>query len=264
MNGIAAAKIDCSPVTNKSNDLPRIAAIGTNPAGTGAHAIAAALAAVGKQDHTDRCQSPTLQWPQCLDAAFAKWRDRIWHHEYPRSPHGNDRNRQLQKAFSNASRGLGRCVSVSPAESWCVISPRSSSPAISRANGWPGIWRSCDQSDLGKTPCLEVSGLKPAMSYRCAYPISTMVCERYPRGKVDASFTGIGIGSIEEVNAMEPIRFLSLADYRRRNKILLARYGASIVKQTPGHGHQGRHLRHRISASPGRLHQGEREDRLHS
>ena len=37
LRGSAEAKIDCSPVTNKSNDLPRVAAIGTNPAGTGAH-----------------------------------------------------------------------------------------------------------------------------------------------------------------------------------------------------------------------------------
>ena len=44
---IAAAKVDCGPVTNKSNELPRVAAIGTNPAGTGAHAIAASLAAMG-------------------------------------------------------------------------------------------------------------------------------------------------------------------------------------------------------------------------
>ena len=34
---VAEAKLDCGPVTNKSNDLPRTVAIGTNPAGTGAH-----------------------------------------------------------------------------------------------------------------------------------------------------------------------------------------------------------------------------------
>jgi TRAP-type uncharacterized transport system substrate-binding protein len=49
LNGIADAKIDCGPVTNKSSDLPRVAAIATNPAGTGAHAIAASLAAIGSK-----------------------------------------------------------------------------------------------------------------------------------------------------------------------------------------------------------------------
>ena len=46
---VMGAKIDCSPVTNTSSDLPRTAAIGTNPAGTGAHAIGASLAAVGSK-----------------------------------------------------------------------------------------------------------------------------------------------------------------------------------------------------------------------
>jgi len=46
---LLGAKIDCGPVTNSAADLPRIAAIATNPAGTGAHAIAASLAAVGSK-----------------------------------------------------------------------------------------------------------------------------------------------------------------------------------------------------------------------
>ena len=47
--GSAEAKLDCGPVTNKSNDLPRTVAIGTNPAGTGAHALASGLAAVASK-----------------------------------------------------------------------------------------------------------------------------------------------------------------------------------------------------------------------
>jgi TRAP-type uncharacterized transport system substrate-binding protein len=49
MGEAAGAKLDCGPVTNKSNDLPRTAAIGTNPAGTGAHALASGLAAVASK-----------------------------------------------------------------------------------------------------------------------------------------------------------------------------------------------------------------------
>ena len=46
---VADAKLDCGPSANKSDALPRTAAIGTNPAGTGAHAIASALAAVASK-----------------------------------------------------------------------------------------------------------------------------------------------------------------------------------------------------------------------
>jgi len=45
----AAAKLDCSPVTEKSDNLPRTIAIGTNPAGTGAHALGSGLAAVASK-----------------------------------------------------------------------------------------------------------------------------------------------------------------------------------------------------------------------
>ncbi|MGH7928235.1 MAG: hypothetical protein ACREQV_10615, partial [Candidatus Binatia bacterium] len=44
---VMGAKIDCGPVTNTRSELPRTAAIGTNPAGTGAHSLGSGLAAVG-------------------------------------------------------------------------------------------------------------------------------------------------------------------------------------------------------------------------
>ena len=49
LGGVASAKIDCGPVTNKSNDLPRTIAIGSNLPGTGAHALASGLAAVASK-----------------------------------------------------------------------------------------------------------------------------------------------------------------------------------------------------------------------
>jgi TRAP-type uncharacterized transport system substrate-binding protein len=45
----ADAKLDCGPAVNKSIQLPRTIAIGTNPAGTGAHAIASGLAAIASK-----------------------------------------------------------------------------------------------------------------------------------------------------------------------------------------------------------------------
>ena len=50
-----------------------------------------------------------------------------------------------------------------------------------------------------------------------------------PEGKVDAAFTAVGIGVVEEANAMEPVRFLSMPNTPAANKIL-GRYGASVVK----------------------------------
>ena len=48
LRGVAEAKLDCSPAAS-GNELPRTAAIATNPAGTGAHALAAGLASVGSK-----------------------------------------------------------------------------------------------------------------------------------------------------------------------------------------------------------------------
>ena len=63
----AAAKLDCGPVTNKSDNLPRTIAIGTNPAGTGAHALGIGTGGGGEQDDSGIGQGSTLQWPQRLD-----------------------------------------------------------------------------------------------------------------------------------------------------------------------------------------------------
>jgi len=57
-------------------------------------------------------------------------------------------------------------------------------------------------------------------------------------GKVDASISALGIGLVEEVNAMEPIRFLNLPDNEASNKIL-APYGASVVKAATSTGVRG-------------------------
>ena len=45
----AFAKLDCGPVANNSNDLPRTVAIASNLPGTGAHAMASGLAAVASK-----------------------------------------------------------------------------------------------------------------------------------------------------------------------------------------------------------------------
>jgi hypothetical protein len=59
-----------------------------------------------------------------------------------------------------------------------------------------------------------------------------------PEGKVDASFTAVGIGVVEEANAMEPIRFLSMPNTAAANKIM-DRYGAAVVKSDAAAGIRG-------------------------
>jgi TRAP-type uncharacterized transport system substrate-binding protein len=59
-----------------------------------------------------------------------------------------------------------------------------------------------------------------------------------PEGKVDAAFTAVGIGVVEEANAMEPVRFLSMPSTAAANKIL-SRYGASVVKSEAAAGIKG-------------------------
>src|SRR5437016_12125556 len=70
--GVAEAKLDCGPVTNKSNDLPRTAAIGTNPAGTGAHALASGLAAVASKTTPISAKAPMLGC-RCWKAGRLRW-----------------------------------------------------------------------------------------------------------------------------------------------------------------------------------------------
>jgi TRAP-type uncharacterized transport system substrate-binding protein len=59
-----------------------------------------------------------------------------------------------------------------------------------------------------------------------------------PEGKIDAAFTAVGIGVVEEANAMESIRIVSMPNTDAANKIL-GRYGASVVKSDPATGIKG-------------------------
>ena len=85
---------------------------------------------------------------------------------------------------------------------------------------------------------MEASGLKPADVQQVRVSNLNDGVRAVPEGKVDASFTAVGIGIVEEANAMEPVRFLSMANTPAANKIL-ARYGASVVKSEAATGVKG-------------------------
>ena len=57
---------------------------------------------------------------------------------------------------------------------------------------------------------LEASGVKPADVVQVRVSNLNDGVRGVGEGKVDASITGIGIALVEEVNAMEPVRYLSL------------------------------------------------------
>ena len=82
---------------------------------------------------------------------------------------------------------------------------------------------------------MEAGGLKPADVQQVRVSNLNDGVRAVPEGKVDAAFTAIGIGVVEEANAMEPVRFMSMPNTHAGNKIL-ARYGASVVKSELGDG----------------------------
>jgi TRAP-type uncharacterized transport system substrate-binding protein len=57
-------------------------------------------------------------------------------------------------------------------------------------------------------------------------------------GKIDVAETGIGIGLIEEVNAADPVRFLSLPN-TDKTKAILAKSGVSLVRSEQVTGIKG-------------------------
>jgi TRAP transporter TAXI family solute receptor len=85
---------------------------------------------------------------------------------------------------------------------------------------------------------MEIGGVKPSDVTQVRVSNLNDAIRGLPEGKVDATISAIGIGIVEEVNAMEPIRFLSVPNTEAANKVL-GPYGASVVKSTPSTGVKG-------------------------
>lgn len=236
-HGAAAAKVDCGPVTNASNELPRTVAIASNLAGTGAHALASGLAAVASR------ATPVAAKVQPYNGPNA------W---MPLMENGEVEFGIINILDSHmAATGTGnykkpypilRIVSggVFPFTGSIMVRDRSDIRRPADLKGKRMAW------DFGghaitqtwQNAAMEVSGLKPADVVQVRFSNLNDAIRGVAEGKVDASFAAIGIGINEEANAMEPIRFLSLPAGEASNKIL-ARYGGSIVRQEPGTGIRG-------------------------
>jgi|SRR5687768_3176575 uncharacterized protein len=234
---IAEAKLDCGPSTNKSDALPRTAAIGTNPAGTGAHAIASALAAVASK------ATPIAAKVQPYNGPNA-WMPLL-------------ENGELEMGIINildshmAATGTGnyksaypsvRVISggVFPFTAGLIVRDKSEIKQIGDLKGKRVAWDYGGHAinQTWQDAVMESAGLKPSDVVQVRVSNLNDGIRNVPEGKVDASFTAVGIGVIEEANAMEPIRFLSMPNTEAASKIL-ARYGASVVKSGPGTGIKG-------------------------
>jgi TRAP transporter TAXI family solute receptor len=234
---LATAKLDCGPATNKSDAIPRTAAIGTNPAGTGAHAIASALAAVASKAtpiavKVQPYNGPNAWMPLLESAEIEMGIINILDSHMAATGTGN-----YKSAYSSV-----RVISggVFPFTAGLIVRDKSEIKQISDLKGKRVAWDYGGHAinQTWQNAVMEAGGLKPADVVQVRVSNLNDGVRNVPEGKVDAAFTAVGIGVVEEANAMEPIRFLSMPNTEAANKIL-ARYGASVVKSDPAAGIKG-------------------------
>jgi hypothetical protein len=233
----AAAKLDCGPATNKSEDLPRSMAIGTNPAGTGAHAMGAALAAVtskatGITGKVQPYNGPNA-WISLLDSGELEF-GVINILDAKMAATGTGNYKKPYRSIRVAAGG------VFPFTAGLVVRDKSDIKQVSDLKGKRMAW------DFGghainqtwQSAMMEMGSVKAGDVTQVRFSNLNDGVRGVAEGKVDASISALGIGLVEEVNAMEPVRFINLPNTEAANKIL-APYGASVVKSTPTTGVKG-------------------------
>jgi TRAP transporter TAXI family solute receptor len=234
---VVQAKLDCRPATNKSEALPRTAAIGTNPAGTGAHAIASALAAVASKGtpiatKVQPYNGPNAWMPLLESGEIEMGIINILDSHMAATGSGN-----YKSAYPSV-----RVISggVFPFTAGLIVRDKSDIKQISDLKGKRLAWDYGGHAinQTWQNAVMEAGGLKSSDVVQVRVSNLNDGIRNVPERKVDASFTAVGIGVVEEANAMEPIRFLSVPNTDGANKIL-GRYGASVVKSAPATGIKG-------------------------
>lgn len=232
-----AAKVDCSPVANTSNDLPRTVAIGTNPAGTGAYAIGATLAAVGSKATPISAKVQPYNGPNA-------WMSLL-------------QNGELEFGVMNildshmAMTGTGEYTKPNPAVrvvsggvfpfmAGMFVRDKSDIKEFKDLKGKRVAWDYGGHAinQAWQNAMLEIAGIKPAEVTQARVSSLTDSSRGVAEGRIDATITGLGIALNEEANAKEPIRFLSVPNTDAAKKHL-ARLGASPVKAPPMTGIKG-------------------------
>ena len=235
--GSAEAKLDCGPVTNKSNDLPRTAAIGTNPAGTGAHALGSGLAAVASKATSISVKVQPYNGPNAWMPLLESGELEMGIINILDSYMAATGTGEYKKPYPSIRILSG---GVFPFTAGLVVRDKSDIKRVSDLKGKRMAW------DFGghainqtlQNLMMETEGLKATDVVQVRVSNLNDGVRGIAEGKVDASISALGIGLVEEVNAMEPIRFLSLPSTENSNKIV-GKIGASIVKSTPTTGVRG-------------------------
>jgi hypothetical protein len=237
LGGSADAKLDCGPVTNKGSDLPRTAAIGTNPAGTGAHALASGLAAVASKatpisGKVQPYNGPNAWMPLLQSSELEMGIINILDSYMAATGTGN-----YKRAYPSV-----RVISggVFPFTAGLLVRDKSDIKRVSDLKGKRMAW------DFGghainqtwQDAMMEMEGVKLTDVTQVRFSNLNDGIRGVVEGKNDATISALGIGIVEEVNAMEPVRFLNLPNTENSNKIL-SKYGASVVKADPTTGVRG-------------------------
>ncbi len=233
----ASAKVDCGPVTNKSNELPRTAAIGTNPAGTFAHAMASTLAAVGSKATSISVTIQPFNGPNA-------WMSLL-------------QNGELEFGVINildsymAMTGTGdykkpnptlRVVSggVFPFMAGMFVRDKSDIKEPKDLKGKRIAWDYGGHAvnQAWQNAMLEIAGIKPNEIVQARVSSLVDSSRGVAEGRIDATTTGLGIALNDEANAREPIRFLNVGNSDGARKIL-AKLGAAPVRALPVTGVKG-------------------------
>jgi uncharacterized protein len=230
-------KLNCGPVTNKSEDLPRSIAIGTNPAGTGAHALGSGLAAVASKatSVTGKVQpyNGPNAWVTLLDNGELEFGImNILDAKMAATGTGN-----YKKAHPSIRVAQG---GVFPFTVALVVRDKSDIKQVSDLKGKRMAWDFGGHaiSQTLQSAMLKIGGVKGSDVTQVRFSNLNEAVRAVAEGKVDSSIVAVGIGLVEEVNAMEPIRFLNLPNTEADNKFL-GQYGVTIVKASPSTGIKG-------------------------
>ena len=234
---VLAAKIDCGPVVNRSTDLPRTAAVATNPAGTGAHSIGAGLAAVASKTTPIAARVQPYNGPNAWMPLLQNGEVEFGIMNILDAYMANTGTGNYDKANPSV-----RVVSggIFPFTIGMVTREKANIKTYADFKGKRLAWDYGGHaiSMTWQLAMMETVGLKPSDVIQVRVSNINDGIRGVGEGRIDASQTGIGIGIIEEVNAMEPLRFPTMPSMDEA-KAILARYGASIVRSAPATGIKG-------------------------
>ena len=118
-----------------------------------------------------------------------------------------------KKAYPDYSRRLGRSL---PVYRRLIVRDKSDIKQISDLKGKRMAWDYGGHAinQTWQNAVMETGGLKLTDVVQVRVSNLNDGVRAVPEGKVDAAFTAVGIGVVEEANAMEPIRFLSMPQHR--------------------------------------------------